>query len=135
PLRGMVTRMPLSTLRTPGEFGDAPIDRFNAVVRALLAFVVFPNLLFYVLGLFLFTRRGLINIDYAVLGAVWLWLPLWPRVTLFAVSFILDGIVSTAPMYNISPFAGVIAVVKAPIGLIGTVLLGVAVVVAVAVGI
>lgn len=69
-------------------------------------------------GRFFFLTRELINIDYALLGAIWLWLPSPLRVALFAIVFILDAVTATGSMYNIHPFGGVIALLKAPIGLI-----------------
>ncbi|MGQ0561493.1 MAG: hypothetical protein ACT443_06420 [Gemmatimonadota bacterium] len=123
-------------MRTPGVFvDDAPGARAKAVLRALLAFVVFPNLLFHFLGLFLFTNRALVNLDYIALGAAWLWLPVWLRVAGFGVLVILDAITSTAAMYNIHIFAGAIAVMDAPIGLQITVALGLAIAIAIAAGI
>lgn len=116
-------------------YDDNTGARARAIARALLAFVVFPNLLFVLFGTFFYTHRELINIDYALLGAAWLWLPMWLRVTAYAVLCVIDGISSTAAMYNINPLAGVVALFDAPPGLIVTVLLGFAVVVGFAVGI
>lgn len=121
--------------KTPGEsnFDKPALPRLKAALRALLAFVVFPNLLFYIIGIFLFTNRALINIDYALLGALWLWLPRKVRVAGFASLFVLDGVGSTATMYNINPLAGLVALTKAPIGLIITVIIGAALAVGIAV--
>jgi hypothetical protein len=113
--------------KTPGSFtDDGPGARAKAMLRALLAFVVFPNLLFLTLGQFFFTTRSLINLDYVALGASWLFLPPWLRVALFAAAFIIDAAGSTAAMYNTHVFTGVIALFDAPIGLIITVLVGLA---------
>src|SRR5687767_5807370 len=114
-----------SMFKTPGPFtDDGPGARARAVPRALLAFVVFPNLLFLALGLFFFTTRSLINLDYIGLGATWLFLPPWARIALFAAAFILDAVGSTAAMYNIHVFTGIVALLDAPVGLIITVILG-----------
>jgi phosphoglycerol transferase MdoB-like AlkP superfamily enzyme len=114
--------------KTPGPYtDDAAGARSRAALRALLAFVVFPNLLFLALGLFFFTNRSFINLDYIALGGAWLWLPPWLRVTLFAALFIFDAVGSTAGMYNIHVFTGVVALFDAPVGLIITVAFGLAV--------
>ncbi len=117
----------------PGEFGEPPPLR--AVARALAAFVVFPNLLFFVLGLFLFFQRGLLNLDYAVLGAAWLFLPVMARAALFAAVFILDAVGSTALMYNTHPLTGIAALAVAPADLLITVSLALALAIALALGI
>lgn len=114
----------MNTSRTPGEFDNSLTARLKAAARAIVAFVVLPNLLFFLLSLYLFTNRAAINLDYAALGVVWLWVPAWMRVVGFAVLFMLDGISSTAAMYNIQPITGVFALVDAPVGLILTVLAG-----------
>src|SRR5687768_12413929 len=106
---------PSSTPRMPGHF--------EAVLRAVIAFVVLPNLFFWLVKQFYFLDRPLINLDYAVLGVLWFWIPVWLRVTAFAVAFVADVIVSTGSMYNINPLAGVVALFRAPIGLIMTVVL------------
>ncbi len=110
---GIVTR--LSTSKTPGWLFDA--------LRSIIAFIVLPNLLFYIVGRFYFIDRPLFNFDYAVIGVLWPWLPRWLRIAAFAVVFIIDIITSTGSMYNISPVAGVVALFRAPIGLIITVIL------------
>lgn len=92
------------------------------VLRGLLLFVVLPNLMFFIVGRFFFLDRPLINIDYIILGALWLWLPRWLRITGFSLIFLIDAITSTARMYNISPVAGVVALFRAPIGLLLTVI-------------
>lgn len=125
----------MSISKTPGEFDDSPVSRAKAAARAVLAFVIFPNLFFLLLSLFLYTNRGPINLDYAALGALWLWVPPWLRVTGFATLFVLDGIASTAAMYNIHPVTGVFALMKAPIGLILTVIAGALIALALAVAI
>ena len=123
-------------LKTPGPFkDDGPGSRVRAILRALLAFVVFPNLLFLTLGLFFYTTRSTINLDYIALGAAWLFLPPWARIALFASAFILDAVGSTAAMYNIHVFTGVVALLDAPIGLIITVIIGLALSLAFAFGI
>jgi hypothetical protein len=108
---------------------------FEGVVRSIIAFVVLPNLFFFVINRFYFLDRPIINLDYAVLGGVWLWLPVWVRVGSFAVFFIADVVTSTGSMYNINPIAGVVALFRAPIGLIITVIIVFAVTCALAAGI
>src|SRR5688572_21040872 len=106
---------PSSTPRMPGHF--------EAVLRGVIAFVVLPNLFFWVVKQFYFLDRPLINLDYAVLGILWFWVPVWLRVATFAIAFVADVIVSTGSMYNINPLAGVVALFRAPFGLIITVVL------------
>jgi phosphoglycerol transferase MdoB-like AlkP superfamily enzyme len=134
-LPGAVSRAWSNTSRTPGDFDDRAASRAKAVARALLAFVIAPNLLFALIGAFLYTTRPAINLDYVLLGAAWLWLPLWARASTFAFALVLDAVGSTAPMYNINPLAGLVALTKAPLGLIITVVISFAVAVAVAVAI
>src|SRR5687768_393311 len=106
---------PSSTPRMPGHF--------EAVLRGVIAFVLLPNLFFWLVKQFYFLDRPLINLDYAVLGVLWFWLPVWLRVAGFVIAFMADVIISTGSMYNINPFAGVVALFQAPIGLIITVVL------------
>ena len=94
-----------------------------SLLRWLLVFVLAPNLVFFIVGRFFFLDRALVNLDYAAVGVFWTWLPVWLRVTTFAIAFIVDGITSTGSMYNISPVAGVVALFRAPIGLLITVIL------------
>ena len=103
----------------PGWLRDA--------ARGILLFVVLPNLVFFLVARFFYLDRPLINYDYIVLGAAWLWLPAWLRITAFAITFLADAITSTGSMYNISPVAGVVALFRAPYGLIITVVLAFAV--------
>ncbi|HEY0673717.1 MAG TPA: hypothetical protein VGD27_15670 [Longimicrobiales bacterium] len=98
-----------------GWWGDA--------LRGTLAFLVLPNLVFYVASRFFFLDRPLVNFDYAVLGVAWPWLPRWLCMALFAVVFLVDAITATGGMYNISPVAGVVALFRAPFGLLITVIL------------
>ena len=100
----------------------------------LLVFVVIPNLVCWGFGRFFFLDRELINPDYAVLGTAWPWLPAWLRVTAFAIIFLVDAVTSTGSMYNISPVAGVVALLRAPIGLLITVILAFAGICALAAG-
>jgi hypothetical protein len=85
-------------------------------------------------GRFYFMDRPLINLDYIVVGILWRWLPGWLRIAGFAVVFIIDVITSTGSMYNINPVAGVVALFRAPIGLLITVVLVFAVSCALAAG-
>ena len=93
------------------------------VLRRVLGFIILPNLVFFLVSRFLFLDRPLINLDYAVLGVVWTALPKALRVGLFAFAFIVDVITATGSMYNINPVAGIVALFRAPIGLIITVVL------------
>jgi hypothetical protein len=127
--------MSLTTSRTHGEFADDALSRAKAALRALLAFVVFPNLLFYLAGRMLFLNRAWLNLDYAVLGAAWLWLPSWARVAGFAIVVILDAVGSTALMYNVNPLAGIVALLDAPPGLLITVSIGLVIAIGIAAGI
>ncbi|HEX6559236.1 MAG TPA: hypothetical protein VF021_07225, partial [Longimicrobiales bacterium] len=125
----------MSTAPTRGEFADDATSRLRAGLRALLAFVVFPNLLFFLAGRVLFLNRAWLNLDYAVLGAAWLWLPVWARVAGFATIVILDAVGSTALMYNVNPLAGIVALFDAPPGLLVTVSIGLVIAIGMAVAI
>jgi phosphoglycerol transferase MdoB-like AlkP superfamily enzyme len=94
-----------------------------STLRATLLFVIIPNLLYFLVARFFYLDRPLINLDYAVLGIAWPFLRRWLRITSFAVAFLADAITSTGSMYNISPVAGVVALFRAPIGLLITVIL------------
>lgn len=96
---------------------------FRSALRWLIVVVVLPNLIFYLVGRFFFLDRPLFNADYAALGACWPWLSAWLRIGGFAVVFLADAITSTGSMYNINPVAGLVALIRAPIGLIFTVVL------------
>ena len=96
---------------------------FRSALRWLIVVVLLPNLIFYLVGRFFFLDRPLFNVDYAVLGAFWPWLPAWLRIGGFAAVFLADAITSTGSMYNINPVAGLVALLRAPIGLIFTVVL------------
>jgi hypothetical protein len=102
--------------------------------RAIAAFVVVPNVVFYLVSRLYFMDRPLINLDYIAVGILWRWLPRWLRIAGFALVFIIDVITSTGSMYNISPVAGVVALFRAPIGLLITVILVFAVSCALAAG-
>ena len=106
----------------------------RGVLRRIIGFVALPSLLFALLSRFFFLDRPLINLDYAVLGILWDFLPKPVRIGAFAVAFVLDVIAATGGMYNISPVAGVVALFRAPIGLIVTVVLVFAVSCAIAAG-
>src|SRR5256885_3189935 len=69
-------------------------------LRSLGAYVVLPNLLFAILGQFVYVTRPLINVDYLLLGSVAAWLPA-PIATLsYAVLLANDAFVSLAPVFH-----------------------------------
>lgn len=68
----------------------------------LLVLVVLPNLAFWLAGREIFLSRSLINLDYLLLGALCLWLPLALRVMAMASLLILDFLTAIGPAYHFS---------------------------------
>ncbi|HEX4488418.1 MAG TPA: sulfatase-like hydrolase/transferase [Terriglobales bacterium] len=69
-------------------------------LAVLGAYVVLPNLPFFIAARFIFLERAVINLDYIVLGLL---SPLFPKALnlfLFAVAFFLDILFSTSGIYH-----------------------------------
>ncbi len=79
-------------------FGEALRD--GSLARSLVAYLVLPNLLFAVLGQFVYVTRPLINVDYLLLGCVAGLLP-WRLVTVaYALLIANDAFVSLSPVFH-----------------------------------
>jgi len=72
----------------------------GAWLRALAAYLLLPNLVFGILGQFVYVTRALINVDYLLLGCVAGLLP-WRMVTVAYVLLIAnDAFVSLSPVFH-----------------------------------
>jgi hypothetical protein len=91
------------TLETPQRsFARAiPLTPFaRDVVRSVFWFGVLPNLLFVILGHFVYLMRPVVNVDYLLVGIVAAFVPRLWAILFFGLVFGNDILVNGAPIYH-----------------------------------
>src|SRR5437867_2901912 len=73
---------------------------YAPIARWLTAYLILPNLLFVILGRFVFVTGALFNLDFLLLGAVAGFLPLGLNIATYGLLLAIDAFVSLAPVFH-----------------------------------
>ncbi|MDR3606803.1 MAG: sulfatase-like hydrolase/transferase [Oligoflexia bacterium] len=74
--------------------------KLQAALRYLATYLIFPNLIFLVLGHFFYLMRPLVNIDYLLIGAIAPFVGPWVSAALYAATLANEFFINVAPVYR-----------------------------------